>query len=57
MGFRRVTLTFGAGADGRVLSAGFRGSIAESFNVGVYRMHDEGHESLRRDDYTEWDLQ
>ena len=59
MGSKRVTLTFGAdaGADGKVLSAGFRGSIAESFNVGVYNTGDEEPLRLRCDDYTEWQIQ
>ncbi|MCY3598373.1 MAG: hypothetical protein OXN85_00150 [Gemmatimonadetes bacterium] len=59
VGSQRVTLSFGgnAGVGGKVLSGGINGSITVSFNVGVYRMHDDNHLSLRCDDYTEWDLQ
>ncbi|MXW55319.1 MAG: hypothetical protein F4Z33_10655 [Gemmatimonadales bacterium] len=59
LGTQRVTLTFGgnAGVGGGGLSGGINGSIAVSFNVGIYRMHDGSHRSLRCDDYTDWDLQ
>ena len=59
VGSRRVTLTFGgnAGVGGGGLSGGINGSITVSFNVGVYRMHDNSYRHLRCDDYTDWDLQ
>ncbi len=59
VGSHRVTLNIGAGAgvEGLGLNLGVNGGITVSFNVGVYRMHDDDHRSFRCDDYTEWDLQ
>lgn len=59
IGSNRVTLNVagnaGVGAGG--LNLGVNGGITVSFNVGIYRMHDDSHRSLRCDDYTDWQLQ
>ncbi len=39
------------------VSAGLVGTLTVTFNVGVYRMHDNETKLIRCDDYTEWGFQ